>query len=414
MANRFYRLNIEFDLKNQNSNDEYGDHDGRHFHNMDEETLEIAESLEENGSSSSSSSSTSSSGSSFTHGMAHGHHRNNNVTRTFRVYSNPFVQERRKKKRNRDHVIPDASTSTAAITVTPPVVGSNPQTATAAADAWNPCSISEDVVVFKKYGVDPKYADHHHHDGKGCYGCNVQCNSIPIKQSNMKVLLEKISQSGLNTGNMLDRAENIRSNYLDLIVEPKRKLHQLLKESSNHEEEEEGGESDFDPHHNCRNEEKHERPGKKRKLNSGSSARSLTTTDSNAGKIDDSIDEWDTMQIYNHLRRHQMNVIDQVQYRRAKLWDIMEEMDRNCLFVEHESKKNALGERLKRADPDQFKVYLAVQDKWLALSKSRPDLMRPFYDPDKANQQGISNNKEAVGEIINVSGQLLFGKKTKR
>jgi hypothetical protein len=226
----------------------------------------------------------------------------------------------------------------------------------------------------------------------------------------MKVLLEKIAQSGLNTGNMLDRAENIRSNYLDLIVSPKRKLHRLLNGNSNSEEDE--NETDFEGHGLGEKLTHRERPHKARKLNSGLSARSLD--DPKELYKDDSVDEWDTLQIYNHLRRHQMNVIDQVQYRRAKLWDIMEEMDRNCLFVEHGYKRNALGERLKRADPDQFKVYLAVQDKWLALSKSRPDLMRPFYDPDKINKQGTSNNKEAEGEIVNVSGQLLFGKKTRR
>jgi hypothetical protein len=442
MANRFDRLNLFFDFERTGNN-----YEEREEEEEEGDAFEIFESSDDR---------SSSSGSSVEKGNRK-RRRNaededdNDRRREFRVYANPFDQNRYKRKgrsrgnRKNDNGKSSRPSSSSSSSFAPVARGSSVSIADSTTaivpqipgnngnatngrnflmtDEWNPCSISEDIAVFNKYGVDPK---HVHEDGKSCYGCNVQCDSIPVKQSNMKVLLEKIAQSGMNSGNALNRAEIIRSNYLDLIVEPKRKLQRLLNDSKRNgsdeeieEEEEEGGRGEENGEREKEDEEEREfcdrsfhsreRPSKSRKLNSGSSTRTLT--EKKGFRKEDKIDEWNTMGIYNHLRHHQMNVIDQVQYRRARLWDMMEEMERNSLFVEHGNKKNPFGERLKRADPDQFKVYSDVLKNWILLSKSRPDLMRPFYDPDKIGNQGLSNNKEAQGEIINVSGQLLFGKK---
>lgn len=335
----------------------------------------------------------------------------------FKVNSNPFEQRSRKNKRTLDkshrhrkrkeNKNNPSSTATSVTVVVPPTTTTSNVPVPGASD-WNPCSISEDVDVFKRYGIDPKHANHHHnHDGTGCYGCNVQCDIIPVKQSNMKVLLEKIAQSGVNSGSVLSRAETIRSNYLDLIVKPKQKLSKLLKKRSHDDMMD-----DVNPNEDINmiqgdensNDSCFRRPNKSRRLNDNKNQLSKEIV----GGDDD---EWSTLGIYNHLMNHQMNVIEQVQYRRNQIWKMMNEMDRNSVFVEHSTKKNVFGESLKRADADQVKTYINLNREWLALSKSRPDLMRPFYDADRVNSQGTTNTREGEGNIINVSGQLLFGKK---
>ena len=409
MANRFDRFNAIFDDEETDENSNSGE-------DVDETSSSSPDDERGDGFSSSSSSS-SSSRSREPNKRRNG--RGNDIAK-FRVYANPFDKRadrhRKSKRRKRDKNKTSGMSSNVTVVVPPSSLSAAPPTGTSGGE-WNPCSISEDVEVFRRYGVDPKHA-HDHGDG-GCYGCNVQCDTVPIKQSNMKVLLEKIAQSGVNSGNVLARAETIRSNYLDLIVEPKRKLKRLLNDrgpssssSSKHANEHE--------HEECEHgfEDDESRPNKSRRLSYQSSTKDLTkngggSSSNYSNSKEGDVDEWNTLKIYNHLRNHQMNVIEQVQYRRTQLWNIMNEMDRNSIFVEHGVKLNVFGEKLRQVDPDQFKIYLLAHREWLALSKSRPDLMRPFYDPDKVNSQGTANTREGEGNIINVSGQLLFGKRKK-
>lgn len=302
---------------------------------------------------------------------------------------------------------------------------------------WMPYSISPDIEVFKKYGIDPKKHDLQCED---CFGCNIQSDSIPLKESNVKILIEKINQTAVTSGSPLKRAERIHEYYVELIEKPKSKLHSLLDNISNTEQ------SKHDHFHlNYKNNDNRDDI----ESTTSSPSHSMITTKhqqqqrqlqllkKQMGEREEEPDtsqylctDWNVLDIYVHITRHQKNVIDQVQMRRDALWEIMSTMERGGLFKCHMTQKDEYNNPLAVSDPTELKNYLLANDKWLALSKSRPDLMRPFCDFDRTNlmSNGQNGGKGIIksgsnanggggggggvsGGMLNISGRLLFNKK---
>lgn len=274
-------------------------------------------------------------------------------------------------------------------------------------EEWVPYTTSEDFTIYSKYGIDPLEREATCTNGD-CFGCGLHSDKTPLKQTNYDLFVQRSVESGLSSADNVTRAEQIKRDYDKLILQPKKKLNSLLSLSSGNQ------------HHDC---------------NHGTSDRSyrekegyLRTTSHTKSKNDDTNqqddthdaileDQWDTVDVYNHIKRHTSNTIEEVQQIRSSLKRAMDVIERNSLFAQHVTKKNAFGEPKKRADENQFKIYLTLIDKWIALSKSRPDKMVPFYDPEKSISVGGSKSSggsvgkgKASGQLFNISGHLLFGK----
>jgi hypothetical protein len=305
------------------------------------------------------------------------------------------------------------------------------QKASNAGEEWVPASVSEDSVVFAKYGVDPSSVGCGHSPGEPdnkCFGCSLGRTGFPAKGSNVKTFVERMAAMQGSTGSVLERAEAIRDDHEALIEKPKRKLEKMLAREGETKKEGigfNGGNERKRPFSETlrdsreRNatdasfeDENRESSDRKRRRTTAETASSRNSVLATASR--EKTSEWDVPQIYNHVKRHGTSVVGEVQQRRNALTRMMDTMERNSTFVAHATRKNDFGGPLLKADPDQCKVYLALLKSWIDLSKSRPDLWKPLYDPEKksdAISAGASSNPKCG---VDVSSYVLFSGKKAR
>lgn len=119
-------------------------------------------------------------------------------------------------------------------------------------------------------------------------------------------------------------------------------------------------------------------------------------------------EEKTTVGIYNHISRHGSNPVEEVSYFKRMLMTTVKTIERNGLCMAHPTKKNLFGGPLLRIDGEQAAIAIKCIDMWLKMSKSRPDTMLPFYDPNKSS--------ESIGNVqmVKASASLVFGKKRNR
>lgn len=316
-------------------------------------------------------------------------------------------------------VVPGTST-----TPTPTPGGGSVNPAACGVD-WMAYSISEDMLVYKKYGVDPAVVDSQM-GPEQCFGCRIQTDSIPVRESNIKLFIEKIAASCTTGGSFLHRAEVLAHAYKELIQNPKKELMRTLERRKRIEKARASGEDytynqsddDDDDDENIEKEEKEDEKGKTNHANTADYLSSVSSCSHQHQHQHQQFqdDSWNVVQIYVHLRHHQKNIIEQIQYRKERLYNMMDVLDNSILRASN-LYKDDMKRPLVNSPKDDLKGYLDIHRTWLTLCKSRPDLMRPFIDPDKISGGSgstiSSNGTPQMSDLISFSGNLLFNKKPK-
>lgn len=304
-------------------------------------------------------------------------------------------------------------------------------------DTWVPYSVSEDTEVYFKYGIDP---NHHASLNRRCFGCDNQCESVPIRDSNVKILFEKINQSASNCGSALKRAEMIRGYYVELIKKPKEEFRRLLKsqnrttglmseydsrfsDSTTHDFEDRCSLSDYAPGSSlseCESELSEIGIGKYQRESRRQILRKKVIREEK--KEEQSDDDWTVLDIYVHLTKHCKNHAHQVQVRLDALWKTLSLMERT-LFKQHTSKKDVQGNSVVVPDPTEIKNYTAIYDRWMTTFKLIMSMQGNKSNGIQRGLGGGGSTEAVVGEMnvnvsnsmgsLGLSGRILFGKKKK-
>lgn len=305
-------------------------------------------------------------------------------------------------------------------------------------DDWTPYAISDDYKMFKRYGVDPKTIDNDHDcSGTNCFGCGMHSDKNILKNTNMELFVQRMINSGLQNSDLVSRSEMLYNDYNTLIKEPserlKNHLNELNKQQNNKNHCNEGDIKDNDDDddeyeelydgcsiENMQTSTIHSNHKNSYQQNVNRQRHSNKSNNDVNTKNGLTNEEWNVVQVYNHIKRHTANPVEEIAGIKSTILKCMEELSRGSLFLQHSTKKDQFGNPLIRGDSDQFKIFFTCIDKYMLLMKSNPEKMLPFFNPSKSvTSSDISSGTAAVhgrntGELVNLTGQLLFTKKKNR
>ena len=298
-------------------------------------------------------------------------------------------------------------------------------------DEWQAYAISEDYEVFRKTGINPRERDLSRR-GK-CYACGLHGGGgmVPTKRKNVETFFRRMEEASSDIPDALARSELLESDYRRLIQDPKKRLKMLLEGRRDDKKPDEetvtvvvsqsttGVKAHCDHHHHHHH---HHSP-----------------ENEDVGDADGEDEPWDKVDIYNHLVRHTNNVVEDISYMRRSAFNQIKMIEDNSLVQAHPTKKNKFGEPLLMVNESQARCYQALVRSYMDLSKSRPDLMAPFYDGRRtptprqssssatgasafgasdATEHSITNNDSGGGgnarkqqaSAADFGGHLLYGK----